>query len=53
MKYGIEIVKVENRNEYFGYKENIETGKRKYVCHAFSSECCNQMLDERIASDNT
>lgn len=53
MKYGIEIVKTGTKNEYFGYKENIETGKRKYVCHAFSSERCNQMLDERIASDNT
>ena len=53
MIHGIEIVKAENGNEYFGYKENVETGKRKYVCHAFSSERCNQMLDEIIASDNS
>lgn len=53
MEYGIEIVKTGTKNEYFGYKENIETRKRKYVCHAFSAEHCNQMLDKIITSDNT
>lgn len=51
MIYGIEIIKGTTRNEYFGYKENIETGKRTYICHAYSAERCNQMMDERITSD--
>lgn len=46
MRYGIEIIKGANQNEYFGYKEDIETGKRIYICHAYSAECCNKMLDK-------
>ena len=53
MKYGIETVKTVNNNEYFGYKEDISTGKRTYLCHALTAELCNQMLDEIISSNNT
>lgn len=50
MRYGIEKVKSQNGYEYFGYKENVETNKRTYICHALSREMCNQML-EKITSD--
>lgn len=46
MEFNIETVKTANNNEYFGYKEDISTGKRTYLCHAFTSEHCNQMLDK-------
>ena len=50
MEYGIEVVNGNGCKEFFGYKENSDTGKRVYVCHAYTEEICNQMLDVIINS---
>lgn len=50
MRYGIEIVNRNNCKEFFGYKEDLDTGRRVYVCHAYTEEICNQMLDKIINS---
>lgn len=50
MKYGIEIVDGNACKEYFGYREALDTGEKVYVCHAYTEETCNQMLDEIINS---